>query len=169
MIFENIKEARKKSGLNKAEVARRLNIPYTTYNNYETGFSEPKLDTLQKIAEVIGCSLGELLSGTSFSFPISLTKSIDFNEYLFSLGYEIVLEKGALENDNASAYLIGPEGVYKTTINDFTDLRQSTESFIKFKVSEVISKSVKVENMDGYPSGPRFLSIVKKKEKDVQD
>ena len=41
---------RKKKGLSKAELARRLNIPYTTYQNYENG-REPKIDVIKQISD----------------------------------------------------------------------------------------------------------------------
>ena len=57
---ENLIRIRKERNLTKAELAKRLNMPYTTYNNFENG-REPKDDVKMKIAEAIGCSLFELM------------------------------------------------------------------------------------------------------------
>ena len=46
---------RKKKGLSKAELARRLNIPYTTYQNYENG-REPKIDVIKQISDELSIS-----------------------------------------------------------------------------------------------------------------
>ncbi|MCD7949177.1 MAG: helix-turn-helix domain-containing protein [Erysipelotrichaceae bacterium] len=45
-----LKRERIKKGLSKADMARKLNIPYTTYQNYENG-REPKIDVIISIAE----------------------------------------------------------------------------------------------------------------------
>ena len=47
---EILKRERKNKGYSKAELARKLNIPYTTYQNYENG-REPKIDVIKQISE----------------------------------------------------------------------------------------------------------------------
>ena len=56
-----IKETIKRYGLTQSEIARRMgvtpnNINYILYNN------NPCFDTLQKIADAIGCDVKELIS-----------------------------------------------------------------------------------------------------------
>lgn len=46
---EILKRERKKKGLSKADLARKLDIPYTTYQNYENG-REPKIDVIKAIS-----------------------------------------------------------------------------------------------------------------------
>lgn len=60
-LKDTLKEAREDAHLSKAEVARRLHIPYTTYNGYETGYREPRMDTLGDIARTLNVSIGFLL------------------------------------------------------------------------------------------------------------
>lgn len=69
MEFKDIlKSYRLKSGMNKAEFSRKLGIDsYSTYNNYEVGSSEPKIDMLIKIADLLNISLDDLLGRTSKS------------------------------------------------------------------------------------------------------
>ena len=62
MISKNIEAARVAAGLSKAEVARELNIPYTTYNSYERGEAEPKLETLVNIAGILKITPAALVS-----------------------------------------------------------------------------------------------------------
>ena len=63
MEFKDIlKSYRLKSGMTKAEFSRKLGIDsYSTYNNYEVGSSEPKIDMLIKIADLLNISLDDLL------------------------------------------------------------------------------------------------------------
>ena len=50
---EILKRERENKGYSKAELARKLNIPYTTYQNYENG-REPKIDVIKQISEELG-------------------------------------------------------------------------------------------------------------------
>lgn len=63
MLHDNMKVARVGAGLKKTEVAQRLNIPYTTYNGYETGKRSPDPNFLPNIAEALGVSVNFLLYG----------------------------------------------------------------------------------------------------------
>ena len=62
MIIKRLKEARIKANITKAEMARKLGVAYSTYDGYETGYREPKLETLQKIASALGVPLSQLLT-----------------------------------------------------------------------------------------------------------
>lgn len=64
MISFNLKKIREEKGLNKTEFANLLEIPYTTYNGYETGEREPKIDTLKKIAKTLEIPIEKLLLDT---------------------------------------------------------------------------------------------------------
>lgn len=61
MFSNNLKLIREKSGLTKAELARKLNIPYTTYDSYERGSSEPKIETIKKIADALHVAVYDLI------------------------------------------------------------------------------------------------------------
>lgn len=61
MISEKLKEIREKHSLNKREMSRRLGIPYTTYNNYETGDREPGSTFLIKFSQEFGVSIDYIM------------------------------------------------------------------------------------------------------------
>ena len=67
---------RKKKGLSKAELARRLNIPYTTYQNYENG-REPKIDVIKQISDEL-------------SICPSVFFDLENNDFLFDHSYHPV-------------------------------------------------------------------------------
>ena len=58
-IGSRIKKLRKEMSISQREVAKRLNIPYSTYSNYENGNREPSEDMLIRIADVIGVSIND--------------------------------------------------------------------------------------------------------------
>lgn len=56
-----IKELRELKGISMKEAARLLNLPYTTYVNYEKGLREPTSEVLIQIADFFGVSVDFLL------------------------------------------------------------------------------------------------------------
>lgn len=56
-----LKDLRTKSGLNKQQVADRLGMPYTTYNNYETDARQVGSDTLKKLSKMYDVTIDYLL------------------------------------------------------------------------------------------------------------
>lgn len=61
MIGETLKKLREGKNLSQTEIAKILGIPQRTYSDYETNKSDPKLDTLIKIAEFYQTSTDYLL------------------------------------------------------------------------------------------------------------
>ncbi|HCA29743.1 MAG TPA: hypothetical protein DEP23_09355 [Ruminococcaceae bacterium] len=72
MFSEKLKALRIKRGLNKREMSNLLNMPYTTYNNYETNAREPNSDVLVKIANEFGVSTDFLLDNVA-KLPQNIT------------------------------------------------------------------------------------------------
>lgn len=59
-----LKEIRKKRGISQAELARRTGIPQGVISYIECGRTKnPRVDTMQSIAQVLGCTVDELISG----------------------------------------------------------------------------------------------------------
>lgn len=56
-----MKDLRVKAGLNKQQVAGRLGMPYTTYNNYETDARQVGSDTLKKLSKMYDVTIDYLL------------------------------------------------------------------------------------------------------------
>lgn len=67
MFTDIIKNLRQSRGLNKRQMSELLEMPYTTYNNYETGTREPNSDVLKKISGVFGVSVDYLIGNTKFA------------------------------------------------------------------------------------------------------
>lgn len=58
MGFRN---ARMSANLTQSDVATRLNVSRTTVAMWETGKSMPRAELLPKIADILGCTVDELL------------------------------------------------------------------------------------------------------------
>ncbi len=70
MISERLKNIRIKQGFNKTEFAKDIGIPYTTYNNYETGQREPSSDFLKIISNKYNVSI-DYIMGIKDDYEIS--------------------------------------------------------------------------------------------------
>jgi len=57
---KRLKEARNNKGLTQKEMSLELNIPYDTYLSYEANGvrrREPNIETISKIADILGVSV----------------------------------------------------------------------------------------------------------------
>lgn len=58
---DRLKTLRKQAGLTQKDMANRLNIQRVTYSHYETGRSQPSIDTLIILATIFECSIDYLV------------------------------------------------------------------------------------------------------------
>ena len=61
-LGRNLAFYRKLAGLTQEQVAQQLNINRTTYTKYETGDSEPSIEILRNISEILHVDIGVLLT-----------------------------------------------------------------------------------------------------------
>ena len=61
MIGDKLKTLRMSKDLKQADVASHLNISRSTYTQYETGASEPSIDTINQLANFFDVSPGYLI------------------------------------------------------------------------------------------------------------
>ena len=65
--MNRIKELRIKSGLIMRDTAKALDLPYTTYINYEKGYREPHSEALIQIANYFGVTVDFLIGNSSLA------------------------------------------------------------------------------------------------------
>lgn len=61
MNFLKIREYRKAAKIKQEELAKRLGVNRATVSKYETGVISPTIEQAQKIAEILGVSLAEIV------------------------------------------------------------------------------------------------------------
>lgn len=77
-IGENIRNNRKNKGLTQKELGLMIGISASTVTKYEKEDLEPNIETLQRIAEALGVSLHELITGESLlNESETLTQSVN--------------------------------------------------------------------------------------------
>ncbi len=95
----NLKELRKQNGSTQISLAKFLGIDQTTYSGYETGKSNPDINTLIKIADYFDVSLDylcgrqnkNLIFADSLSDKkkelINMIKELNDDETLIAIGF----------------------------------------------------------------------------------
>ena len=66
-IGKRIVIAHMNAGLTQADLARKLNVTAQTISAWERGVKTPKLDTICRICNAIGCDTSEILSTVNIS------------------------------------------------------------------------------------------------------
>ena len=64
MLSQNLRQLRSQRELTQAEVAKKVGITVLAYRNLESGVSQPKPETLRRLAAALGVPLRELLAAT---------------------------------------------------------------------------------------------------------
>ncbi len=90
---ERIKLIRQAKGFTQEEIAEQINMSPNAYGDIERGISDPKLSKLQKISEVLGVDLAELLDfNTKTTLNLNFTKK-QGKHYTVYMGGNIDMEK----------------------------------------------------------------------------
>ena len=58
-----LKERRKSRGLTLKELAKLADVSYVSIFHYENGNYKPKYEVAKKLADVFGCTVGEIIAG----------------------------------------------------------------------------------------------------------
>lgn len=60
-VGNNIKHFRKKKGLNQEQLAEKLSVTHQAVSKWETGKSQPDIDTLKRLAEIFEVSVEDII------------------------------------------------------------------------------------------------------------
>lgn len=73
MVGKNIKKFRQSQNMSQEELAERLNVTRQAISNWETGKTQPDIDTLHNISMILGVTIEELIYGTERKTVITKT------------------------------------------------------------------------------------------------
>lgn len=76
MVGKNIKKFRENKKLTQDELAEKLNVTRQAVSNWETEKTQPDIDTLQKIAQILEVSVEELIYGTERKFTTVVNNNV---------------------------------------------------------------------------------------------
>ena len=93
-----LKELRVSENLSQNEIAKQIGLKQFTYSNYETGVTEPKIQTLIDLADYYGVSL-DYLVGRNFNNEFGYITEKDRS--LFRL----ILSLSEFDKDKVTGYI----------------------------------------------------------------
>lgn len=148
-ISERIKEALEIRDMKQTDLVKLTGITKGALSSYISGAYEPKQRNIYKIAQALNVNEAWLMGydvsmdkeKINNTIHSQTTSMINYNleQYIQNLGFNII-------GDEAEGYLIldTKEAEYEINLSDLESFEDTTESFIKFKLSEIMNKSKKL-------------------------
>lgn len=81
MFNEKLKAARKQNGLSQAALGKLIGVRTQTISNWETGKSEPNLETINKLCEILDVPLRYFINEERVDYQLTLEESFVINKY----------------------------------------------------------------------------------------
>lgn len=70
---ENLKRLRQRKNLTQDQLAEKLYISRQSISKWEQGVAEPNLETINKLTEILDCTIGDLIGGETAAHSSALT------------------------------------------------------------------------------------------------
>lgn len=148
-VGDRIRKARKAKGYTQEELAKLLGVSFAMIGQYERGERNPKIETLQRIADALGVGIGVLMYGTDSTFT-----DLDGVKYSGK-----IIPQSEIDNDDVFEYRISkldnPDGfrIENSKGQSFDELLESGSTDEARKLLENLEDVVKtllmqVDNKD---------------------
>lgn len=148
-IANRIKQGLSIRNMKQADLVEKTKIGKSSISTYISGAYEPKQRNIYKIAKALNVNEAWLMG---YDVPMEretskiinqddkATSMINYNleQYIQSLGFNIIADEA-----EGNLILATKEAEYEITLSDLESFENTTESFIKFKLSEIMNKSSK--------------------------
>ncbi|WP_294377786.1 helix-turn-helix domain-containing protein [uncultured Clostridium sp.] len=159
-VGTNIKKIRKEKNISQKDMAKKLNMPSSTYSNYENNNREPSAKSLIKIAEILNVNLNDLLTLNKTNTKSSekyLSDNINTIEVIenliklceFKINFnkpsnddtelESSLKLAIKNNTIPLTYISNGYGNLDLTNAEFMKFTDKILRFVKFEVNELIA------------------------------
>lgn len=144
---ERLIKYRKNKNMTKADMARELKIPYTTYRNYEDG-REPKLETIRQIADILDIPVNFLLYDFNTHKPCDSVTDKYYEQSLKERNiFDIVCKLRDLgfdystnldEESSQGLIIINTISTIPVTDQELIELEKQTDDYFKLKLQELV-------------------------------
>ena len=113
MGFEIINKLKKEKGLTNAQISKLSGVTLSTLDKITSGANKnPKLDTLQAICRVLGCTLDD------FSEKSSISGSLSLEEKEFIKNYRALTSEGKSAIDSLIKTLLAMQATSEQTTTE---------------------------------------------------
>ena len=159
-VGNNIKKIRKEKNISQKDMAKKLNMPSSTYSNYENNNREPNAATLKRIASILNVDLSDLLNinnSDNDAYEKYLSDDINTIEVIenliklceFKINFnklssndtelESSLKLAIKNNTIPLTYISNGHGNLDLTNAEFLKFTDKILRFVKFEVNELIA------------------------------
>lgn len=143
----NLKKIRQDNDLTQEELAKKINTSRSNIANYENDKNMPSIDILEKLSEILNCSIDYLLGKSDIKKP-----NLKDNLFLIPIVGKVAAGKPIFANENIEGYLpIDPLMYNLTSPSGFFFLQiqgESMNKLIKNGSFALIKKQDYAENGD---------------------
>lgn len=134
-IGENIRRIRIENHMTQKELGERLGgISQQQIGQWETGKANPKIETLIKIASILGVPVSYLNDSLGW---LKEPKYMPLEKKLEQIGYTLG------ENEDGYLWINYPDGTLEVTMDELSSLESDTDSYLTFKLEELKKKNAK--------------------------
>lgn len=166
-VGENIRRIRKELGLTQKALGQLCNINESQIRRYELGLSNsnPKIETIRKIADALGVSIYELTGELEDMVVQQVTEYNGLNSILTLLenaGYKILQTPCLLNHGDWNVRTITPDNSTEQITAAFNEkLQILTKGCISYKQSKRICESCENMQVDNFiiQKGKKKISI----------
>lgn len=136
MIGDKIKQIRKQAGLTQKELAEQLGTTQQNLAQYESGKRNPKIETIEKIANALDVPVSYLIGNKEKTIIEESRQQTAFLNYLDNLGYEYIDGNWYdSEPEEVGILHIKKENIdIPITKYDFDRLEQSIENNVELEI-----------------------------------
>lgn len=142
-IGDRIKMVREEKHMTQNTLGKEVNLSGVAIMRYEKGLREPKLETLNKIAQALGVSTSYLLGIDDIkaelekvqraAYTYQNLKWAQLEEKLAHVGWKIDMDE-----DNAAIMLYSEQGTLDVTEEELLELNDELDGYIRFKLDMLI-------------------------------
>ena len=152
---EIIKKIRTQKGWTQKQLGEKCGIADSAIRRYELGGANPKIETIQKIADALDVPISSLIAGR-FDMQIEAfaqdhPKGILTDKGMYSVKYiNVITERlsflgySFMSDSEGNSWIKFPDGdTLDFSERDLIDLAEDADSYLKFKLEELRKKKQK--------------------------
>ncbi|MDU6265823.1 MAG: helix-turn-helix transcriptional regulator [Anaerocolumna aminovalerica] len=148
-LGDRIKQCRTNKNLTQKELAAMIGVAEITIRQYETGKRQPRIETIEKIADILDVTIQYLIgfeSNDRLNEDYQIKKGA-FIDYLYSLGFSV--ETPLELKEHSSQHFIGYENRSKFKVVDaklFKNFQDESNNYVIYLMNNLLERSIDLDD-----------------------
>lgn len=140
---EKVKEIRKKKGLSQLELGKKMNISQQAIAKYEKIIEQPKLTTVQKIADALDVTISELVDDWGKYTLEEIAADID-EETVYKNSHRLIEKLESIEDENGELN----QELLEKELHSIIKITEETSALSKvFEDSQLLKYSTEITEL----------------------